>query len=156
MRHILTIILATGLFAAPALAEPQITETLRHYEVSATTARGLANEMRRKGPKGFWAYTRWEIRWSGGCNVKVQVNYTMPRHRNPDAMDPRMRQSFQTMLERLMAHERQHGRNGISAAREISESRCKRPHQIIRKYNEIDLAFDRRTNHGVREGVRLD
>ena len=148
--------LVAGFVWTPALAAPQITETTKTYNVSETTARGLRSEMRNKGPKGFWGYTRWDIRWTRGCRVSARIVYTLPQHSNPDALPDRTRRAFDRMVANLEAHERLHGRNGINAAHEISRANCKGGAAIIRKYNRADKELDRRTNHGARDGVTLD
>jgi len=148
--------LVAGFVWTPALAAPQITETTKTYNVSETTARGLRSEMRNKGPKGFWGYTRWDIRWTPGCRVSARIVYTLPQHSNPEALPDRTRRAFDRMVANLAAHERLHGQNGINAAHEISRANCKGGAAIIRKYNRADKELDRRTNHGARDGVTLD
>ena len=41
-------------------------------------------EMRRKGPDGFWAYTRWYIKWSRECSVRLTITYPASTGRNFD------------------------------------------------------------------------
>ncbi|WP_298295485.1 DUF922 domain-containing protein [uncultured Litoreibacter sp.] len=155
MKRLTSFIIVSGLLAAPAFAAPKITEQTKTYPVSATTATGLKAEMERRGPKGFWAYTSWNIRWTAGCAVRVKVVYTLPKHKNPSAMSPAVRKAFDAMLAALVDHEKQHGANGINAAREIDRAGCNGGQRIIRKYNKADRDLDRRTNHGAKTGVIL-
>lgn len=153
-RAILLLFL-TGLFPAPSEASPTVTETIRYYNVTATSALGLKREMRAKGPKGFWGHTRWKIRWTAGCRVTARIIYTLPRHARPDAMAPALREAFDEMVGNLAAHERLHGQNGRNAAIEIDQARCRGTSAIIKKYNEADRLLDHRTGHGATQGVVL-
>ncbi|KIN65776.1 hypothetical protein Z945_823 [Sulfitobacter noctilucae] len=150
------LVLVSWFCGTAALAAPKVTEILKTYAVDATTASALKQQMRARGPKGFWAYTRWDIRWSSACEVRVKVSYTMPKHKNPDAMSPSLRREFDAMVASLMAHERQHGQHGINAAKEIDRANCNGGMKIIRKYNRMDKEYDRRTRHGFTEGVLLN
>jgi predicted secreted Zn-dependent protease len=91
-RLALIVVLASWFIGTTALAAPKVTETMKTYAVDATTAVGLKQQMRNRGPKGYWGYTAWFVRWSAAC----------------------------------------------------------------KKYNRIDIEFDRRTNHGGRDGVVLN
>lgn len=147
--------LALGLGISPAFAKPKISVVNKTYAVSGKTAKELTDEMRRKGPNGFWAYTRWDIRWTGSCRVTVKVTYTLPKHRKPSVMPSNIRKSWERMRAALVAHEKLHGAHGVSAAQEIAAAGCKNGNAIIRKYNKADQALDRRTNHGKTQGVVL-
>lgn len=147
--------LAIGLGVSPAAAKPKVSVVNKTYAVSGTTAKELRDEMNRKGPDGFWAYTRWDIRWTGSCRVTVKVTYTLPKHRKPSAMPANVRKSWQSMRAALVAHEKLHGAHGVSAAKEIAAAGCKDGNAIIKKYNKADQALDRRTKHGKTQGVVL-
>lgn len=141
---------------APAFAAPKITQSTKFYTVSATSPAALRREMARKGPKGFWGYTRWNIRWSASCQVEVHVTYSLPQHINLQSLSPEVRTKFKRMLANLQAHEKLHGQNGINAAREIDRANCRGAQSIIRKYNRADVALDKRSKHGARDGVVLN
>lgn len=150
------ILCALGLVAAPAFADPMVRIETETYEVSATTLDGLKAQMREHGPDGFWAQTRWHIKWSNDCAVNLDITFTLPKHSNPDAMPADTRRIWGAMRSALNAHEKQHAAHGMRAAEEISEARCSQAKAIIRKYNRADLRLDRRTEHGRTQGVRLD
>lgn len=155
-RRLAALALALGLSIAPVFAAPKVSETTRTYGVSATSVRGLLNEMNARGPRGYWAYTSWNVRWSGSCAVEVKVTYTLPKHTNPRAMPADLQREWARMLKALTAHERLHGAHGIKAGREIDQARCRNPQAIIRKYNRADLRLDRETRHGRTQGVTLN
>lgn len=153
-RALLSCLLAVAV-TGPVGAAPKISEVTQTYSVGATTATALKREMRRKGPKGFWGLTRWDIRWTPTCKVTARIVYTLPRHENPGAMSPTLRRAFERMVANLAAHERLHGEHGKRAAIEIDRAGCRGALAIIRKYNEADRILDRRTQHGATQGVQL-
>lgn len=141
--------------AGMAVAEPRITERTKTYSINATTFAGLRNEMNGKGPNGFWAYTAWDIRWTGSCRVTLKLTYTLPKHRNPSSMPDTVRKRFDGMMTALVKHEQQHGAHAKAAAREIERTKCRDGNAILEKLRATDIAFDKRTNHGIRDGATL-
>jgi predicted secreted Zn-dependent protease len=141
--------------AGTAQATPKVTQQTKTYNIAATSIAGLASEMKAKGPRGYWAYTAWTVRWSGDCRLSVHVDYIFPRHTRPNAMPADVRRKYDAMLKALTAHEQQHGKHGVMAAQEIEKAGCKGGDAIIRKYNAIDVDFDKRTNHGINQGATL-
>ncbi len=154
MRYIL-ILFFTGLLTFSADAKPKVKETLKHYSISGNSALEFQSQMRKKGLKGFWGYTEWYVKWTGGCRVSVAVTITMPKLKNPSKAPKDVRQSFDKMYKALLKHERNHGRNGIRAATDIEKAKCKKTDPIFAKYNKADKDYDRKTKHGLTEGVRF-
>ncbi|MEM1307035.1 MAG: DUF922 domain-containing protein [Pseudomonadota bacterium] len=143
--------------AAPAMAGPSVRVTTQTYAIRGRTAAQLKQQMARRGPQGYWAYARWNVRWTANCKVTVRVRYTMPRWANKASGSARLRQKWRRMMRALRAHENQHGRHGIQAARELVRTRCRgNPHAVVARWAAQDRIFDQRTNHGVSQGVRLD
>ncbi len=158
MRRIPILIILLGVLsllpAGKSFADPSITVKTKYYEIRGLTARQLKAQMRRRGPKGFWAYTRWYVRWTGNCRVSAEINYTFPRWTNRKQATGWLRQRWDRMTRNLWRHEKGHGRHGINAAHEIHKSRCRGdPMKIIRKWAKQDRIYDRRTGHGRTEGV---
>ncbi|MEQ8897826.1 MAG: DUF922 domain-containing protein [Roseovarius sp.] len=137
----------------PALANPVIKENWETYPVDATTAPDILRQMEERGPDGFWAYARWYVRWSERCEVRLRIEYTMPRHVNPALMDEPLRLSWEKMIKALGQHEEQHGAHGVAAARELVEAECRDGNAIIERWSEQDRIYDRETDHGRFEGV---
>lgn len=154
-----SVVLGAGLLlavAAPALAaEPVVTVNTVYYEVSGRTGADLKREMKRKGPHGFWAYTRWYVRWTAGCEVSLEINYTFPKLAKRKKVPLTVRSNWDSMLRKLTAHEENHGGHGISAAREVAEKRCRNAHAIVKQWAAEDKIYDSKTRHGLAEGVRL-
>jgi len=143
-----------GITAADA-ANPGLKTHWKYYNVSGSTARELKNDMKQRGPKGYWAYARWYINWSGNCKVDLTINYIMPRWHNKSGAPRVLQDSWDKMIANLKAHEQVHGSHGIKATNAIVAANCKNPHQIITKWANEDKNFDARTGHGRRQGVVL-
>ncbi len=112
--------------------------------------------MNKYGPKGFWAYTSWYVRWSEGCRVEVAVTYTLPRWQNQHQATAKTQEIWNGMIERLKFHEKGHAEHAISAGNEIERSGCRGdPRSIIQKWARQDAIYDRRTRHGIGQGVTL-
>ncbi|NOX74616.1 MAG: DUF922 domain-containing Zn-dependent protease [Alphaproteobacteria bacterium] len=140
----------------PTATVSNITINRNYYEITGTSAASLRNQMKSLGPNGYWAYTRWRVKWSSGCNLRLTVNYTFPKLKTPDNVPLPLRKRFQAMLVKLVAHEEGHGQNGRDAAAEIQAANCKGAREIIKKYAAQDKIYDKETRHGYLQGVRLD
>ena len=79
----------------------------------------------------------------------------MPKLKNPSKTPKKVRKEFDEMYAALLRHERNHGKNGIRAARDIEKAKCKGGDAIIARYLQADKDYDRKTKHGKTEGVRL-
>ncbi|WP_456388522.1 DUF922 domain-containing protein [Profundibacter sp.] len=150
------IILLLSLVATTVAAEPSASIVKKYYNVDATSISALKRQMRQRGPKGYWAYTRWFVKWSGRCAVSTKINYTYPRHTSPQSMPSDVRKKWDAMIKALIRHEEQHGQFGLLAAKEISRSKCKHPHAVILRWAKEDRVLDKRTDHGKNEGVVLE
>ncbi|MEM7241987.1 MAG: DUF922 domain-containing protein [Pseudomonadota bacterium] len=158
MQRVLCAVLALGLIASmsdTAFAKPKISEKTKFYKIAGTTPAALLAEMNAKGPQGFWGYSSWYVRWTGGCKVSVEVTYTMPKLKSKTGMSGELIKEFDRFYAALWAHEKTHGGHGISAAEEIERAGCKNGNAIIKKWNAEDAKFDKRTDHGKKEGVYL-
>lgn len=151
----LTIGILVALSSQPVNGKPRVREIVKYYNIQGVSAAQLKAQMKRKGPKGFWAYTQWWVNWSGSCQLSVKLTYTFPKWVNNSKAPKSLRASWKRMIKKLWIHERGHGQNGINAAREIEKARCSNPMKIIRKYNSQDKKFDLRTRHGRAQGVKL-
>lgn len=140
----------------PATAKPKVTRKNVYYTLTETTIDGLRKELAHKGPKGYWGYTDWYVRWTGSCKLTVDITYTLPRHRDPGKLDPKTRASLMSMIDALTRHEHGHGAYGIQAATAIEQDGCRNGDAILRKYIAAEKAYDKKTNHGIREGVVLE
>ena len=150
------IAVASFVGAAAALAAPKVTVNTSYYPISGRSTSDLIEQMRQRGPNGFWAYTRWYVRWTGDCRVSVSIDYTYPQWTDRDRAPPYTRRLWDKMMTARRRHEEGHGRHGLNAAAEVEKSRCAGdPRAITRKWAARDKAYDARTAHGRKEGVVL-
>ena len=143
-------------FSTESAAKPTIKSITKYYSIQGTNFQQLKQQMRRKGPKGYWAYARWDVRWSGKCKLSVTLKYTFPKWTNISAAPKSSQKAWKRMMVALKKHEQGHGKHGINAAREIEKHRCgKKSNSIISKWGNQDKKYDARTRHGKTQGVRL-
>lgn len=131
----------------------------------------------------FDGYTRWHVSWryqyqkaAGHCAIAsisthVKVTMTLPRWRNEESANSSVRQQWRHYLTALEQHEQGHRRHGIDAAKEVDHAIGSMPPAancdalgananalgmgILRKYNQLDLDYDRDTRHGATQGARF-
>ena len=160
LRNTIMITLATALCvmlgASAGAAKPKVSVKNKTYTVDATSVQGLKQQMKQRGPNGYWAYTDWYVRWTGSCKLSVEITYTMPKHKNEDKMDAATRKRWKAMVSALKAHEEKHGAHGVQAAREIEQTRCANGDAVIKKWSKQDEVLDKRPRHGATEGVVLN
>jgi predicted secreted Zn-dependent protease len=157
MKRLLCVAGLAALMAGSAPSAPPTERiTTTYYDVTGSTAEELKKQMARKGPKGFWAYTNWYVSWSGDCKVELEISYTFPRLADRNRVPLPMRSRWDAMLANLIAHEEQHGQHGRSAAEEVLAAECNDAKSIVKKWAAEDKAYDKRTSHGLTEGVKLD
>jgi predicted secreted Zn-dependent protease len=130
---------------------------------------------------GTWyGYTTWHVRWrydyaavAGGCEIQeVDVSFRsrvrLPRWDPPDDADEELVSAWRAFVDALREHEYGHRDIGARAARDIlrrlrslRRDRCDGmeerantlAHRILDRYREREEAYDRRTNHGERQGA---
>lgn len=125
--------------------------------------------------------TTWSVEWDfwwneshGRCSItnvttKVDIQYILPKLAVATPLPQALQQKWDNYMQALTAHEVGHKNMGVGAANEIEQkikSMASRPTckqlesdanrlgaEIITKYNYLDDEFDRRTNHGINDGV---
>lgn len=129
----------------------------------------------------FDGWTKWNIRWtyrwydSGdrckitSSQVKVDIRFTMPRWQPAANASLSLVQHWQRYLAALQLHENGHKDNGLKAAQEIDQILAQLPtaascsalevkanqsaQQIVKRYNQADIAYDQQTSHGRTQGA---
>jgi predicted secreted Zn-dependent protease len=149
------ILAAVFVFVPPVMAEQNINTTIINYDITGTSGKELKRQMKERGPKGFWAHTRWNVRWSSECIVQLEITYTYPRLTDSNRIPLPVRKRFSAMMEILTQHEQEHGQHGINAAREIKAANCENAKAIVNKWALEDKIYDTETRHGVDQGVYL-
>lgn len=142
-------------FGAVDAAQPKTKVVEKFYTVTGKTGRELKAQMKRNGPKGYWAYTEWYVEWTADCKVSIAITYTMPKLANRAQVPQPVRDRWDKMVVALKKHEEGHGKNGKSAAAEIAAAKCAGTGNILKKWNRADVQYDAKTDHGFTEGVVL-
>ena len=157
----------------------------KNYVISPRAAHEIKPELMRHTPirdyKGSYnGHTDWYIDWQyqtrqeanicriNQLKVKVHVVHILPRL-SEYVTDKQTIEVFNRFNAALTQHEKNHGNNGLSAAREIDKAlnalqpqrSCHRTswliddigHSIVKKYVAADKEYDRTTNNGMTEGA---
>jgi predicted secreted Zn-dependent protease len=172
-----------------AAAEPAVSENISFYDIVGASPTELVAQMHALGPvdshdgKKVWATTRWRISWKyayhtegstcllNKVSVVLNIEYKYPRWKNEGDGDEATRSAWTRFMSALQQHEKQHGRHGLDAAREVEKDAGAlkgRPtceavvedvnalgHRVIKKHAARDVEFDQRTHHGRNEGIHL-
>ena len=133
-------------------------------------------EGRRYDARTDW-YVRWNYRYAnkgGQCKittstVNTDVTITLPQWNPPASASRALVKRWQRYLKALRTHEDGHKDQGLAASREILALLKRFPAQrscpeletaanaaaqrIIKKYNQRDIDYDRKTRHGATQGA---
>jgi predicted secreted Zn-dependent protease len=138
----------------------------------------------KKNGKTFKGHTHWHVKWNfkwkknnGICHItkvktSLSVTYIMPQIAQGHEVAQPIRQSFENYYKSLLNHEKGHMKSGLYAAKDIEkalislgsfescdvldETANRTANLIVKKYNNRDKEYDRKTNHGKTEGVDID
>lgn len=130
--------------------------------------------------KSYDGYTEWFVNWNfwwnesnGTCEIskvktKVNIKIILPKLKNR-ARTNSLTKKWKRYERALIAHENGHKSHGIKAANEIEKNimnmkkrkTCKKleteanriAEDIVKKYQNIDVEYDRKTKHGMNEGA---
>ena len=181
----LPIIFILIMFSFPTNAAPIETIEYKYYEISPRAPYEIKPELMRRSPireggGSFNGHTDWYINWKFqaspgpyGCQLSsfqttVHVIHTLPRL-SSYVTDKKTIEVFNTFNKALTQHEKNHGNNGLTAAREIDKAFAEiQPQQncrylsrmindignaIVQKYIRADDEYDRTTQNGFTEGA---
>lgn len=153
MFKVITAVCILISLSTTAYAAPKVIENWQYYKVKGNDPATITAFMNAKGPNGYWAYSNWYVSWSNACKVTVTLDYKFPKLQNRAKLSAAVLKKWDTMLAHLKAHEKQHGQHGINAGNAIAKDKCQNGDAIIRKWAKQDKVFDRKTNHGKKQGV---
>ena len=167
------------------MAETMETIEYKNYIISPRAPQEIKPELMRNTPirehgGSFNGHTDWYIDWQyqsrqmpDGCHVsniktKVHVVHMLPRL-SETVTDKQTIDVFNKFNDALTKHEKNHGSNGLAAAREIDKALNKIQVQqnchhlsrmideigngFVQKYANADSDYDRRTQNGLTEGA---
>lgn len=181
----ITVILFLLFTSFTSIAEIIETVEYKYYVISPRTPQEIKPELMRHSPiragsGSFNGHTDWFIDWRYqttqqryGCQLlnaqtKVHVIYTLPAL-SEYVTDQQTIDVFNKFNDALTKHEANHGKNGLTAAREIDKAISEIPTQqncrhlsrtfdhfgntIVQKYIKADDEYDRVTQNGKTEGA---
>lgn len=127
------------------------------------------------------AYTGWQISWyynttlnNNQCKlhsakVNTTITFTLPQWKIPSNASQALQTKWNKYINALIQHEKGHEQNGILASNEIlqrlqtipSNPSCETlkqnanqlANQVIKKYNQKDITYDKMTKHGITQGA---
>lgn len=127
------------------------------------------------------ANTTWAVRWSyrykplgnqcaiAAVETKVDITFTLPQWQPASGPSRSLVAEWNQYLAALQTHEDGHKNNGIAAGQDVmkmlsrfpSAASCKTlgvaankaAQQIIQRYNQKDIEYDRLTQHGFTQGA---
>ncbi|MBE9567070.1 MAG: DUF922 domain-containing protein [Proteobacteria bacterium] len=168
-------------------AELKNTVEYKYYVISPRTVYEIKPELMRHSPiragsGSYNGHTDWYIDWKYhpapgpyGCQLhnivtRVHVIHTLPAL-SEYVSDKQTIDVFKQFNEALTRHEKNHGNNGLAAAREIDKALSEMPPQrdcrslsrmaddiasaIVQKYIRADNEYDRITRSGETEGATI-
>lgn len=187
-KLLLTLITASLTASASLWAETIETVEYKTYTISPRAPQEIKPELMRRTPirergGSYNGHTDWYVDWHyqsrqmrntcllQNIQTKVHVVYTLPEL-SSYVTDPQTIAVFNKFNSALTQHEKNHGKNGILAAREIdtalknieTQRNCRYlsrrqindiANNIIRKYTQADREYDRRTDNGRTEGALI-
>lgn len=167
----------------PALFARKRGARVHWYDVSGTTLRALAEDMRDHGPIDEFgvhraALTDWSVQWRwptdehganfGRVAVKSRVELTLPRLADPHALSEPQLREWSRFSNVIYRHELGHAANGFLTARRVAAAIRAASADLHTEldanrvgWHEIsagrarDRQFDASTQHGRLQGVRL-
>ncbi len=135
----------------------------------------------REDGLNYDAHTDWFVKWNfwwnksnGQCAIKkvttrVDIQYILPKLIISRALPKSLKQQWEVYMKALLHHEDGHKNIGVRAANEIEKEignmmarrTCKQletdanrlGHKIIENFHGLDKEFDRKTDHGVKDGA---
>lgn len=156
------------LLAAPAFAqdgdyeeyydgEVLVALVYDYYPVTGSSLQEVQDDMGANGPQGFWAYTAWNVSWTGDCEIRVDLTMTLPAlDEDADLYDEEFAE-WDRMIAALEEHEFGHGASGIGFAHDIEALGCdvQDVAAVQAPWLQNDIDYDAETNHGIDTGATL-
>lgn len=147
-------VIAPGPALADIYDEAEIEVT--PYEVTGASLDEVQEDMEANGPNGFWAYTSWNTRWDGQCNITVTARITMPELAEDAPLSDDDRAEFERMADALLDHELGHVRFGVAFGDEVRAAGCPRDTKAThQRWLQQERDYDDETGHGLQQGAYL-
>lgn len=148
-------IVAVGLPARADIYDEADIE-LFSYEVSGSSLAEVQAQMEADGPEGYWAYTTWNVNWTGTCKMTTTAEITMPELSADADLTEDQRAEFDRMAAELLNHELGHIRIGLNFAEAVADAGCPaNTKNIHARFTQAGIDYDDETEHGYQQGVYL-
>ena len=154
------------------------------YTVEGDTISEILQSLKERAPSEYHAYTEWHINWNytfciepTECQLKtfdlhVDVRYTLPQWEKSDGSSKAVVDEWKRYIDAVVVHEEGHTQLAMDAAKEMLElvqsqnwkagtkeqliaKVDKACQNIIDKYRELEIQYDKETDHGRTQGARL-
>ena len=127
------------------------------------------------------ARTDWQVSWNyywnetprecklTSINTSLEVSYTLPRLTTHAKLEEPLKSRWNNYYDALLKHEEGHQNFGIKSVREIEatlhalgprkdcdtlqKDANSAGHRILKKYAKLEKAYDKETNHGIKNGA---
>lgn len=145
-----------ALAAGPACAQDFPEDiTYDSYIVDGSTLAEVADDMAANGPRGFWAYTTWQVNWTDSCDVSIEGRITLPELAEDSELSDDDVATFDTMLEALTLHEEGHIDFARGFAADAANAGCDPADDVLEDWLQRERDYDAETDHGRTQGVTL-
>lgn len=160
-RLVLAVFALAGLTLGSGPAHADIFDeaniTVDTYTVSGASLAEVQDQMSSDGPRGFWAYTTWNVTWTAACETTVTASITLPELDDTADLTEDEVAEFDRMRDALSAHELHHVSFGTGFADQVRDAGCPaKSDAILQRWLQKERDFDAETEHGRTQGVYLE
>jgi predicted secreted Zn-dependent protease len=116
-------------------------------------------------------YNQYNVCTRFNAQVTGSIKFIMPRWTGYSQGSPALKKKWDTMYEALQRHEDGHALHGVKALKEVQRLKPRLSHsatcqniardfsrrasKIIENYKQKDIDYDRKTRHGITQGIIL-
>ena len=155
-----------------------------YYVVEGDSTPRIIQSMRTRRYFEHNAYTEWYVRWGYSfltepdeCrlrhfDVRVEIRFTLPQWEKSGNSTKAMSSEWNRYINAVVVHEHGHAQLGLDAGEEmqkrVSSQKWSAPNakalrkkidalceQVVKKYRDREVVYDRKTDHGRIQGARL-
>lgn len=129
------------------------------YNISGSSQKELSDEMKRKGPNGYFGYTEWNFTWK--CReIKVECLVTLPYWQTGEST-PELQKKWRRFWNNLARHEQEHVEivwKRVDETKErVKTMNCREAGEAwkstLQQVNRESKEYDTRTDHGTTQGA---
>ncbi len=129
------------------------------YDISGSSQKELGAQMKKKGPRGYYGYTEWNLKWSC-AEITVECIVTMPRWEAGESTGE-LQKKWREFWSSLARHEQGHvdivWKRVNETKKRVATMDCRRAVEAwigtLRRINRESAEYDARTGHGTAQGA---